>query len=107
MLHPFDLGINKYADMSEEEFEEMINGINFPHGPPKVNPIQPEDDDNRKFLLGAEKDDDEDLPEYVNWFKDGKVNKAGDQMRCGSCWAFTTTATLESLNHIYGTDTEL
>ena len=40
------------------------------------------------------------VPEYVNWYEQGKVSESVDQGGCGSCWAFTTATTLESLNAI-------
>lgn len=36
------------------------------------------------------------LPESVDWHKEGKVTSPHDQGGCGSCWAFTTAATMES-----------
>lgn len=32
----------------------------------------------------------------VDWHKEGKMSIPQDQSSCGSCWAFTTAATLES-----------
>lgn len=40
------------------------------------------------------------LPEEVDWDAAGKVSPSGDQGGCGSCWAWTTATTLESLNAI-------
>lgn len=40
------------------------------------------------------------LPDYVNWYEQGKVSESIDQGGCGACWAFTTATTLESLNAI-------
>lgn len=40
------------------------------------------------------------MPEYVNWNKSGKVSEPQNQRNCGSCWAFTTASTLESLRAI-------
>lgn len=36
------------------------------------------------------------LPESVDWHKAGKTTVPSDQGGCGSCWAFTTAATMES-----------
>jgi len=40
------------------------------------------------------------LPESVDWNAAGKVSVPGNQYSCGSCWAWTTASTLESLNAI-------
>lgn len=43
-----------------------------------------------------------DLPTEKNWYEDGVVSAPNNQALCGSCWAFTTIATLESLAVISG-----
>ena len=40
------------------------------------------------------------LPEHVDWYYAGKVSDSVDQQGCGSCWAFTTATTLESMQAI-------
>ena len=40
------------------------------------------------------------VPEYVNWYEQGKVSESVDQGGCGACWAFTSATVLESLNAI-------
>lgn len=47
------------------------------------------------------------LPEYVNWYEEGKVTRPYNQNSCGACWAFTAAATMESLAFMKGIDSTL
>lgn len=47
------------------------------------------------------------VPEYKNWFMEGKVTVPYNQGSCGGCWAFSTAAAVESLAFITGVDEEL
>merc|ERR1712045_518900 len=79
-LHTFALGVNKFADLTSEEFVSTYNGYQAEafEGLPKVN-IE---------SIGDE-------PESVDWRDEGYVTPVKDQGQCGSCWAFSTTGSME------------
>ena len=81
----FEKAINQFADMTEEEFEAryLSSILEIPTG------LQP-----KPHLLRATNNN---LPKEVDWYALNKVSDLVDQTRCGSCWAFTTATTLESL----------
>ncbi|XP_063592112.1 procathepsin L-like [Penaeus indicus] len=77
----FTLQMNQFGDMTSEEFTATMNGfLNAPTRRPAG-------------ILRA--DDDETLPEKVDWRTKGAVTPVKDQKQCGSCWAFSTTGSLE------------
>jgi len=79
-LHTFALGVNKFADLTSEEFVSTYNGYQAEafEGLPKAN-IE---------SIGEE-------PESVDWRDEGYVTPVKDQGQCGSCWAFSAVATME------------
>merc|ERR1712141_862204 len=74
--------INKFADMTQEEFKVM-NGYKNAPNPGQVYA------DVRDVKM-------EDLPASVDWRDKGAVSAVKDQGYCGSCWAFATAETIES-----------
>jgi len=80
-LHSYTLGINEFADLTNEEFVKQYNGFIAPS-----NVEQVEDDSVV---------DTTSLPESVDWRTKGYVTPVKNQGQCGSCWAFSAVATME------------
>jgi len=76
-------GINKFSDLSPEEFK-LKYLMKTPVGSPKANR-----DVLKPTIKGAP-------PAKIDWRPAGVVTAVKDQGQCGSCWAFSVTETIES-----------
>jgi len=76
--------INKFSDMSAAEFKQMMGYK------PKRNMTQ----QRVKILntVGA--------PDSVDWRQNNAVTDVKNQGQCGSCWAFSTTGSVEGMRAI-------
>ncbi|XP_057541849.1 cysteine proteinase COT44-like [Amaranthus tricolor] len=88
---PYKLGLNKFADLSNEEYKEKFLGT---RASPYKSPVDRKVN-NRYWPRPGDR-----LPKAVDWRKVGAVNHVKDQGQCGSCWAFSTVATIEAINQI-------
>ncbi|XP_024312209.1 oryzain alpha chain isoform X2 [Brachypodium distachyon] len=91
-IHSFRLGLNRFAGLTNEEYRAAYLGLRLRSG--AVG-------DLRKPSARYEAADGEALPESVDWREKGAVGKVKDQGRsCGSAWAFSAIAAVESINQI-------
>jgi len=77
------LGVNKFTDMSEAEFKQML-------GYKRTKPLNKVP----KSFSHIE------APASIDWRTKGAVTDVKDQGQCGSCWAFSTTGGMEGAHFV-------
>merc|ERR1711931_435936 len=77
-LHTYTVGINQFADLTNEEFVQQFTGF-------KAMDDLPE---SSVEIVG-------DLQDSIDWRAKGAVTHVKNQGACGSCWAFGAVGALE------------
>ncbi|KAK1427441.1 hypothetical protein QVD17_16127 [Tagetes erecta] len=87
----YKLALNKFADLSAEEYRLLYTGAKKISSKRKFNNVK----SDRYSVRSGDV-----IPDFIDWRTKGAVAAIKDQGWCGSCWAFSTIGAVEAINQI-------
>ena len=88
-LQNFTVGLNHFADLTNQEYREFYTGLKTNGNEPLGKSPQIQYASNKS-----------NLPDTVDWTTKGVVTPIKQQSQCYSCWAFSAVASIESQHAI-------
>eukprot|EP01026_Neomeris_dumetosa_P051304 TRINITY_DN4513_c0_g1_i1.p1 TRINITY_DN4513_c0_g1~~TRINITY_DN4513_c0_g1_i1.p1 ORF type:complete len:359 (-),score=22.97 TRINITY_DN4513_c0_g1_i1:72-1064(-) len=88
------LGLNSLADLTQEEYRQLLG---YNHDSQKEFKSEFRSEDCKYCSIPIE-----DLPQSIDFRAKGVVTPIKNQEQCGSCWAFSAVASIETVNALYG-----
>jgi C1A family cysteine protease len=81
------LGLSRFSDMTHDEYQHFVSQSGY---------------SNNKWKLrcSSYNGDGRDVEREIDWREQGVVNEPRDQGNAGTCWAFSTTTSVESAHAI-------
>lgn len=104
----FRIGVNKFADLSPQEFEKMMGfkpALENNTNASDDKFLDASEDDSEEFVDSDTADDDDTVtgrglqsyPASLDWRTLGALNPIRNQGSCGSCFTFSTVSAMESM----------
>jgi C1A family cysteine protease len=84
--HTWKAGLNQFSDLTPDEFKaQYLNGLAT-----SITDLETLPESETPAVAAGD----------IDWRSKGAVNKIKNQGQCGSCWAFSATENLESVNFL-------